>query len=261
MTGASLAPLERVRRLAEACPAGRRSIPGTAGAPAPILTRTFLRLAIAALVACGAPQALDAQDDPTLYVVRYVEAAPASQGQVAAMLRQLAEASRKEGAVRYEVLQRTTPVNQFVILEIWKDQPALDRHDAAAHTRQFRGDVGPLLVAPIDERFCVATIAATLREGRGGLYVVTHVDVGPGGRPASLPVLEVYAAQSRKDPGNLRVDIVHQKDKTNHFTVMEVWADQKSFDDHQLAAHTRTFRTQIGPFMGALYDQRSYKPL
>jgi quinol monooxygenase YgiN len=69
----------------------------------------------------GSPLALDAQADSTLYVVSYLEATAASQGQVAEMLHELAVASRKEGAVRYEALQRTRESNQFLLLEIWKD--------------------------------------------------------------------------------------------------------------------------------------------
>ena len=225
--------------------------------------RLLLRLVIVTVIACAVPSpALNAQDDSTLYVVSYVEAAPASQGRVAALLKQLADASRKEGPLRYEVLQGTTQPNQFVILEVWKNQQALDAHAAAAETRQFREQVAPLLLAPIDPRLCVATTVAPLREGRGAVYVVTHIDVGPGaGRENAARYIQEFAEQSRKEAGNLRFDVGHQRDKTNHFTAIEVWADQKSDNDHELAAHTRTFRAQIGPLLGALYDQRSYKPL
>lgn len=213
-------------------------------------------------MACALPPALHAQGDSTLYVVSYVEAAPASQGQVATLLKQLADATRREGAVRFDVLQRATDPNQFMILETWKDQQALDAHAGAPHARQFREQVAPLLLAPIDDRLCVATTVAPLREGRGGLYVVTHVDVaGAGARDATVVFLQALAEQSRKEPGNVRFDVVHQKGRTNHFTVIEAWADQRSNDGHQRAAHTKTYRTQLGPFLGALYDQRWYKPL
>lgn len=225
------------------------------------MQKSLHRLIAAALVALATIGIVEAQDAQTIYVVTYVEAAPASQGQVATLLKQVADASRKEGAVRYEVLQRTTEPNQFVILEIWKDKAALDAHAGAPHAGQFREQVAPLLLAPIDARVCVATTVAPPREGRGTVYVVTHVDVPPGGRDATVASLKALAEQSRKDPGNVRFDAVHQTDRTNHFTVIGVWADQKSSDTHQVAPHTRTFRTQLAPFLGALYDQRWYKPL
>jgi len=222
--------------------------------------RRLLRLVVLALIACASP-ALNAQDGSMLYVVSYIEALPASQGQVATMLKQLADASRKEGPARFEVLQRNTDPNQFVILEIWKDQRALDTHAAAAHTRQFREQVVPMLLAPIDDRLCVASTVASLREGRGTVYVVTHVDVPPGGRDATMASLLALAERSRKDPGNVRFDAVYQMNRTNHFTVIDVWSDQKSSDNHQIAPHTQAFRVQVAPLLGALYDQRSYKPL
>ena len=222
--------------------------------------RRLLRLVMLALIACASP-ALNAQDGSTLYVVSYIEAVPASQIQVAAMLKQLADASRKEGPARFEVLQRNTEPNQFVILEIWKEQRALDTHAAAAHTRQFREQVAPMLLAPIDDRLCVASTVAPPREGRGAVYVVTHVDVPPGGRDATMASLRALAERSRKDPGNVRFDAVYQTARTNHFTVIDVWSDQKSSDNHQIAPHTLAFRTQVAPLLGALYDQRSYKPL
>src|SRR2546428_13571534 len=90
------------------------------------------RLIAASLVALATTAIGDAQGDPTLYIVSYLEAVPASERQVASSLRELADASRTEGAVRYEVLQRMPEANQFVILEIWKDQQAPASHAGAA---------------------------------------------------------------------------------------------------------------------------------
>jgi quinol monooxygenase YgiN len=202
-----------------------------------------------------------AQENSAVYVVRYIEAVPASDGQVATLLKQLAESSRAEGPVRFDVLQNTAHANQFLTLEIWQNQRALDAHAAAAPTRQFRERVAPLLLGPIDDRFCVATAVAPLREGRGTVYVVTHVDVPGNYREATLPALEALAGRSRTEPGNVRFDVVHQKDRTNHFTVIGVWADARSEATHQAAAHTLSFRATLSPMLGALYDQRWYKPL
>jgi len=224
--------------------------------------RPSLRTSIAAaLVALATLAIADAQDDHALYVVSYVDAVPASQRQVAAMLRTLAAASRREGAMRFEVLEQTTEANQFLILEAWSDQQALDRHAAAAPSRTFREAVAPLLVAPIDERLCVATVVAMPREDRAAVYVVTHVDVPNTNLGQTIPFLRTLAERSRQEAGDVRFDVVHQKARINHFTVIAAWTDQRSADDHQLAAHTREFRREVTPLLGALYDQRWYKPL
>jgi autoinducer 2-degrading protein len=211
----------------------------------------------------GSPLALDAQTDSTIYVVSYLEATAASQGQVARMLQDLAAASRKEGAgaVRYEAFQRTPESNQFLLLEIWKDQRALDVHNGAAHTKSFRERVAPLLIAPIDERLCVATMVAPLRQSRATVYTVTHIDVPGTSRDAALELMDTFIDRTRSEPGNVRFDLVHQSNRTNHFTAIEAWADQKAADAHELAQHTRTFRRGITPLLGALYDQRWYRPL
>jgi hypothetical protein len=62
-----------------------------------------------------------AQDDPSIHMVTYIEVVPATQGQVVTLLRQLANASRKDaGLTRFEILQRTAPAREFVILESWR---------------------------------------------------------------------------------------------------------------------------------------------
>lgn len=223
--------------------------------------RGWLGLAVAAVLACAPVTALDAQGDSTIYVVSYLEAVPASRRQVAGMLEELARASRTEGPVRFKALQGTTQPNQFALLEIWEDEAAHQAHAGAEHTRRFREQVGPLLLAPIDDRICVTTMVGPTREGRGAIYAVTHIDVPGNSRDAALALLRPFADHTRGDPGTLRYDVVHQSNRTNHFTSIAVWTDQKSADESQRAAHTRTFRAGLNPLLGALYDQRWYRPL
>jgi quinol monooxygenase YgiN len=72
---------------------------------------------------------------------------------VPVMLRQLAEASRKEdGNLRFDVVQHTMRANHFTVIETWRNQKALDAHTAAAHTRQYRDDIQPMTGSPLDER-------------------------------------------------------------------------------------------------------------
>ena len=224
--------------------------------------RTFIHLMLAmtmipfAVTSKGAAQ--DAEQ--AAYMVTYVEVAPAAASEAATLLKQLGTASRQDaGLMRFEILQRTVPSNQFVILEVWKDEPALNAH--AAHAKQFRDKLQPLLIAPIDDRLSVALTLSPLKEARADLYVVTHVDVSPPNRDKIIVALKALADPTRKDAGNIRFDVLQQKSRTNHFTVAEAWTDQKANDAHEIAAHTKEFRAALGPLTGALYDQRWYKPL
>jgi quinol monooxygenase YgiN len=225
-----------------------------------VFIHVMLAMAMTPLVSM--PQASAQEVDSMAYMVTYVEVMPASTGQTATLLKQLAAASRQDaGFLRFEILQRTAPSNQFVILEAWRDQAALDTHTAAVHAKEFRDKVQPFLIAPIDDRLSVATMVSPLQEARAGLYVVTHVDVAPPNRDKIIVALKALAEATRKDAGNIRFDVLQQKSRTNHFTVVEAWKDQESNDAHEIAAHTRDFRAALGPLTGALYDQRWYKPL
>jgi quinol monooxygenase YgiN len=218
-----------------------------------------LALALMPLVAA---QPARAQNDPTIHMVTYIDVAPAAKDQAAALLRPLAEASRKDaGNLVFQILQRTAPAHQFVIVATWKDQQSLDAHSAAAHSKQFRSQVDPLLIAPIDDRLCIPTFVAAQKPGDSSVYVVTHVDVPGAVRDKIMPALQALAEHSRKEAGNLRFDVSYQKNRTNHFTVMENWKDQAANDTHELAPHTREFRGVLTPITGALYDQRWYKSM
>ncbi len=84
-------------------------------------------------------------------VITHVDVSP--DPRVAPMLERLADASRREaGNLRFDVLQHTMRANHFTVIEVWRDEPALDAHAAAAHTRQYREDLQPLTGSPLDER-------------------------------------------------------------------------------------------------------------
>src|SRR5262245_50236641 len=91
--------------------------------------------------------------DTAVYVVNYIDVAPKSGDAAVGLLKTLAAASRKdEGNTRFEILQRTAPANQFAVVSTWKDQKAYDAHLAAAHTKEFREKIKPLLISAIDDR-------------------------------------------------------------------------------------------------------------
>lgn len=91
------------------------------------------------------------------------------------------------------------------------------------------------------------------------LFVVSHVDLVPEGLAAAKPALQQYVADSRKDPGALRIELLEQSDRPNHFTIVSVWASQKAFDAHLAAAHTKEFRTKIQSALGSPFDERFHK--
>ena len=86
-----------------------------------------------------------------VYVISHVDVTP--NPQVPVLLRQLADASRKEaGNLRFDVLLHTMRSNHFTVIEAWRNQQALDAHVAAPHTKQYRDTLQPLTGSPLDER-------------------------------------------------------------------------------------------------------------
>jgi quinol monooxygenase YgiN len=108
----------------------------------------------------------------------------------------------------------------------------------------------PAPVAPAPQS---APSAAALK---GAIYVVSHVDLAPDALAADKSALQQYVADSRKDAGLLRMELLQQSDRPNHFTIVSVWTDKGSFDAHLSAAHTRDFRAKIQAGLGSPFDER-----
>jgi quinol monooxygenase YgiN len=219
-----------------------------------------LAMALTPIVSLQAAQAQDA----AVYVVNYIDVAPANRGAAVNLLRQLATASRKdEGNSRFEILQRTAPANQFAIVSTWKDQKAYDAHVAAAHTKEFREKIKPLLISAIDDRTHVGMEIAGdgAKSVPGAIYVVTHVDVPPPKKDECIVALKALVADSRKEGNSVRFEVFQQGSRPNHFSVVEIWKNQAAYDAHITAAHTKKFRDALTPMSGALYDERLYKAI
>ncbi len=220
----------------------------------------LLGLTLLPLAAANSAQA----QDGAVYAVSYIDAVPASRAAVAAALQKLATASRKDdGNLRYEILQRGAPANQFAIVSIWKDQKAYDAHMAAAHTKDFREKQKPQLISLIDDRVHsgMEIGAADAKVPAGAVFVVTHVDVPPPKKDECIAALKTLVADSRKEGGVVRFEVFQQSSRPNHFTVVEIWKNQKAYDDHIVSAQNKKFRDTLTPMTGALYDERLYKAI
>ena len=225
-------------------------------------------LALLALPMALAATGSSAQTPPPaiegpVYTATYLEVVPTAVKDAGALLKQYRDASRKDaGNQRMELAQEIGRPTRFALLAVWADQKAFDAHGKAAHTAQFRDKFKSIHAAPYDERLHSGMAVADKGTLRGGsIVVVTHVDVPPPFKDTTVPLLQQLAEASRKDAGNQRFEVQQQGNRPNHFTVVEQWADQKAYDAHVMAAHTRQFRDKLGPMSGALYDERLYRAL
>lgn len=196
-----------------------------------------------------------------VYVVTYLDVAPPTATQAAALARQYAEASRKEaGNEAFDLLEEIGRANRFAILEAWRDKAAYDAHGAASPMTTFLAKLQPLSIGGTGIRvFGPLSVAApTAQPDPEAVYVLTHVDVFPAGKDQAVELVKTLAEAARKDPGNLWFDVLQQDGRPNHFTLFEGWHDPKAFEASIAAAHTREFRQKLNPLEGALYDERLY---
>jgi quinol monooxygenase YgiN len=199
-----------------------------------------------------------------VYSVIYVEVMPTASAEAGALLRRYRTATRAEdGNLRCEVLQRIGHANQFAILEVWRDQPALETHGRGASSTDMRAKIVAIRNAPTDERVHTAlSVGPTASPpATSAVYVLTHVDVIPPRKDDGVAAVTQLADASRAAEGNLRFEVVQQTSRPNHFTVVEVWANTSTAEAHSMAAATRQFRDALAPITGGLYDERMYSTL
>lgn len=95
------------------------------------------------------------------------------------------------------------------------------------------------------------------------VFVVTHVDIA--GNPATVAeatkLLRDFSADSKKDPGEVRFELLLQDGRLNHFTIVEVWQTREAFEEHSSAEHTKRFREKIQPMLGSPFDERLHSLL
>ena len=204
-----------------------------------------------------------AQAQDAAYVVSYIEVAPSARTAVLPLLRELRDAGRKEaGNSGFEILQRIDRAGQFAIVESWQDAKAQASHVAAADIQSLYDKLKPLLAAPIDARAHSGyAIGERKAAGPRAIYVLTHVDLIGTKKEEGLAALKQLSADSAKDEGGLRYDVLQQASRPNHLTLVEAWRGRAALEAHEAAAHTRKFRDALLPMSGSLYDQRLYKAI
>ena len=57
------------------------------------------------------------------------------------------------------------------------------------------------------------------------VYIATYVEVVPPSTAQGTALLRQYREASRKDPGNLRIEVLQRIDRPNQFTVLAAWKD------------------------------------
>jgi quinol monooxygenase YgiN len=200
-----------------------------------------------------------------IYTTTFFEVSPGSATQAAAALKEYRDAARKEpGMMVADLYQEMATPSRFVANEVWKDMAAYEAHAKAASTTQVFLKLKPNQYGPPDARTHIGYYVAP---GGGApsansIFILSHLDVTPNALPKLMEIMKPLSEGSAKDAGMQTYQILRQAPGTgNHFRLFEIWASDRAFDAHNLAAHTQGFRNDLAPLLGTPYDQRKYTPL
>ena len=205
-----------------------------------------------------------AQSEPQQFVVVYVELKPSDTRAGSDVLEELASlAEDSSGVIRFDVLQQTDRPNFFALFEIWTNAQTFADLQNSSATQAILAQLTPLLEAPLDQRpgnLLTGTVNPRSQHARARqIFVITHVDVDPQFVGQARPLLDTFVNDSLNDPEVQTFAQLSQTPTTNHFQLVEVFANIKAFDAHVSAQHTVDFRAAIQPFIGAPYDERLYQ--
>jgi quinol monooxygenase YgiN len=226
--------------------------------------RSFLAAVIAMTGLFSAGSAARAQDaNQPVTIVTYTEVAPAKAAEAKKLILAYVAAARKaDGAVQIDVGQRISDPGHFALVEQWKSQAAKQAFAATDAYTKYRAALDPLRSAAYDERIHNAlSVGASKPAPAGALLVLTHVDVIPTQVEPGTAKVKAFVEEGRSAPGNLRFDDVVQANRKNHFTVIEAWKSQGDKSTWISSKTARTFREELQPIGGALYDERVFKVL
>src|SRR3989475_6428235 len=223
-----------------------------------ILLSMFVFLLVATLSSFAGPAG--AQSDQQ-FVVVYVEFKPADAKAGGRVLDDLAsQALASVGVIRFDVLQQVDRRNFFALFEIWSSAQTLAAFESSSATQAILDQLAPLLEAPLDERDGnLLEGSVTPRSGHAEarqIFVITHLDIIPTFVDQARPVLNEFVSDSTGDPGVQTFAMLSWTPTTNHFQLIEVFANQQAFDAHVSAQHSVDFRSDLQATMGAPYDER-----
>jgi quinol monooxygenase YgiN len=226
------------------------------------------RCLIAAVIAAAgflfAGEMARAQDAAQpVYIVTYTEVAPAKVAEARKLILGYAKEARKaNGAVAIDALQRISDVGHFALIEQWQSLAAKQAFASTDPYTKYRAALDPLRSAAYDERIHgMLSVGASKPPSGDAIVVLTHVDVVPTQVEPGTAKVKAFVEEGRNAQGNLRFDDVIQSNRKNHFTVIESWKSQADKNAWISSKTARSFREELQPMGGALYDERVYKIL
>lgn len=79
------------------------------------------------------------------------------------------------------------------------------------------------------------------------LIQLVNIKVQDGTRDTFLEAFTINCEGTRKEPGNIRFDLLHDPEDDNNFFVYEIFESEAALDEHRKTAHYQTCVKMIDP--------------
>lgn len=79
--------------------------------------------------------------------------------------------------------------------------------------------------------------------------LIVHIDIKPEFVDQFIAVTIENAQGARREPGNLRFDILRSLEDPNHFELYEVYRSKEAAAAHRETAHYKKFAASVEPWM------------
>ena len=83
------------------------------------------------------------------------------------------------------------------------------------------------------------------------IATLVFVDVKPENVEAFRKITVYNHDNTRKEPGNVRFDVLQSNDDPTKFTLIEVFADEEAAKFHKTTAHYLRWREEVAPYMAS----------
>ena len=97
--------------------------------------------------------------------------------------------------------------------------------------------------------------------GEAHVTVLTHVDIVPPKVDEGTELLLEFVASARDSPGLVRIVLLRQTARKNHFELLWVWRTRAGYERHLGDPATRRFRERLKPLVGSPVLDRLHTPV
>ena len=104
-------------------------------------------------------------------------------------------------------------------------------------------------------------LGATAAQAQATFYTVTYVESVPKATRQAAVLLKSYVAAGKKDDGNVSFELIKGIHRPAWFAVVGSWRDQKAFEAHVAAAHSKDMNEKIKAHVAAPNDTRQHSAL